>query len=140
MVSGSVAHEIFPKGTLSPASPPAGQSGPVIGYVGISYPFAVLDKITLYSGTLVLNNIQRYKGPKLLVMGTADDFTKGYEQGLLPKLDRAKLQIDQVEGENHFWFGKEGLITEKMLPWLKDVVGLDVSAKPPAAGGSEARL
>jgi hypothetical protein len=134
MVSGSVAHESFPRGTLSPTSSTSSNPTPVHAYIGISYPFATLDKITLYSGTLVLNNIAKYKGPKLLLFGDQDSFVKGFETGLVPRLDTEKLKVETVTGADHFWIGMEGVIVERMGGWLRDVVGLDV------ASGEGARL
>lgn len=138
MVTASVAHEAYPKGVFSPTPSTAQNSTPVIGWIGISYPFGVLDRITLYSGTLVLQNAAKYKGPKLIIAGTADDFVKGYEEGLLPRLDKAKLQVETVDGMNHFWEGSEQEIISRVEPWLKGVVGLDV--RKPAGNGAEARL
>ena len=126
MVTASVAHESFPYGSFSPSPSTPKTPGPVVAWIGISYPYGVLDKITLYSGTLVLQNAAKFKGPKLLVSGTADDFVKGYEEGLLPRLDKAKLKVEKVEGKDHFWTGAEKEVIDRIAPWLKQAVGLDV--------------
>ncbi|KAI9029190.1 Alpha/Beta hydrolase protein [Hyaloraphidium curvatum] len=137
MVTGSVAHESFPPTPISPSPTPPGQPNPIVGWLSISYPFGALDKITLYSGTLVLNNASRYRGPKLLLFGSEDDLAGNYRQGLLPRLDKERLRVEVVEGADHFWYGEEGEITERVRPWLRDVVGLDVE---PVKQGEGARL
>lgn len=134
MIASSVAHESFPPTPISPSPSSPELPSPICALCSVSYPYGALDKITLYSGTLVLNNAARYTGPKLFLFGGEDEFSNGYEN-LIERLDKEKLKVEVVEGMDHFWANEEGEIVYRLKEWLS---GLGVEMKNSAP--QEARL
>jgi alpha/beta superfamily hydrolase len=73
----------------------------------ISYPFAALDRLTLYSGQVALQNAGRFTHPSLFACGDEDEFCPDWPHCLDQITFTSPPTIKTVIGANHFWTHKE---------------------------------
>lgn len=93
----------------------------VLAYAAISYPSSVSWALTLFHGSRFLNEAKEGKKPRLLVMGTEDNFTSLPNFNRMAQAFPSPKDVAIVRGSDHFFFGKEKLLCRIVQEWLQKV-------------------
>lgn len=105
------------------ASAVAGEMPEVLAYAAIAYPFSVAWALTLFHQGRFLAAASQGGKPKLFLMGTEDNFTGIGAFRAKVKALPSPLEVVEIKGADHFFFGIEHKVWEPIHGWLKRVLG-----------------
>jgi len=93
----------------------------VLAYGAIAYPLSVSWALTLFHHNQCLTEAHSIGKPKLLLMGTQDNFTgiAKFHSGV--GSFGSPMEVVVVQGADHFFFGKEAVVCRAVHDWLQKV-------------------
>lgn len=98
-----------------------GEMPEVLAYAAIAFPFSVAWALTLFHQGAFLAAAARGSKPKLFLMGTEDNFTGINTFRARVKALPSPLEVVEVKGADHFFFGIETKVSGAVLSWLQRV-------------------